>query len=121
MHCRRRGPSLHFDDAEFVPYWRNSNLIKIETPGVYASVYRGKGKAVIVALNANRADVDVRFELGPNILGGKKVERFYDGETGFPFSNLWDYDVKRAFPGELKPHFFGMTGGSVRLLVLASE
>jgi len=108
----------YFDGAEFVPYWRNSDLIKIETPGVYASVYRGKGKAVIVALNANRADVDVRFELGPNILGGKKVERFCDGETGFPFSNLWDYEVKRAFPGELKPHFFGMTGGAVRLLLV---
>jgi len=107
-----------FDGAEFLPYWRNSHLVKIETPGVYASLYRGKGKVVVVVVNENREDADVRFSIGPEILGKKRPEKIYDGETGFAFGKRYDYSVRRTFWGELKPHIFGMPGGGVRMLVV---
>lgn len=107
-----------FDGAEFIPYWRNKHLIKISTPGVYASVYRGKGKAVIVVVNTRREDIDVRFELGKGILEKKKFTRLYDAETGEEFRWLWDRKLRRRVLGELKPGVFGMPWGSVRLLVV---
>lgn len=108
-----------FDGAEFMPYWRNENLIKIETPGVYASVYRSKDrkKAVIVVVNERRDDVDVRFSVG-RILGKKKIKSIRDAETGFRFRKHWDRRVRRRFWGELDPHIFGMRGGAVRLLLV---
>ena len=35
----------------FTGYWRSGDLVRIETPGVWASVYRGKGRAVLVVMN----------------------------------------------------------------------
>lgn len=71
-----------FDNAEFVPYWRNSELIKLSTPGVYASIYRGKGKALLVVLNEKRQPLDAPFTLGKDLLPGKAITRAYDAETG---------------------------------------
>ena len=107
-----------FDGAEFIPYWRNADLIKIETPGVYASVYRGRGRAVVVVVNERREDLDVGFALGRDILPGKPVERLSDAETGFPFGTHWDASIRQRVLGELKPGTFGMPGGGVRMLLV---
>lgn len=106
-----------FDGAEFVPYWRNQDLLRFDAPGVQASLYRGRGKAVAVVVNSNREDVDVPFQLGP-ILGKRRIQRIHDAETGFAFAPQWDAKIRKRVLGELKPRVFGMPRGGVRLLVI---
>lgn len=107
-----------FDGAEFVGYWRSAPLIRIGTPGVYASVYRGRNHAVIVVVNERREDVDVPFELGKDILPGKVVQKVYDGETGSVMVLRYDDAQKKPAWGELKPGLFGIADRGVRLLVV---
>ena len=107
-----------FAGAEFTGYWRSAPLVKIGTPGVFASVYRGNGKALIVVLSQNRGDVDVSFEIGKELLGGKPVRRIYDAETGFVFAPQRDAALKRTLPGEFKPGSFGMPDRAVRLIAV---
>lgn len=107
-----------FDGAEFVGYWRSAPLIRIGTPGVYASVYRGRDHAVIVVVNERREDVDVPFELGKDILPGKVVQKVYDGETGSVMAPRYDDAQKKPVWGELKPGLFGIANRGVRLLVV---
>jgi hypothetical protein len=109
----------YFDGAEFIPYWRNKNLINIKTEGIFASIYRGKGKSVIVVLNQNRENKDVEFEINPDINGNKKITRIYDAETGIEFGQYYDKNEKRYKWGEFgKPGIFGIEGGGVRLIVV---
>ena len=107
-----------FDGAEFVPYWRNEHMIDVKTAGVYASVYRGKDRAVIVVVNERREDLDVEFDITREILGGRRIKRFYDAETGYALRPEWDREVRRRFWGEMKPGVFGMRAGAVRLFVV---
>jgi hypothetical protein len=107
-----------FDGAEFVPYWRNAEQVKIGTPGVYVSVYRGKGRAVLVVLNGGRGDKEVEFELQRDLLNGRKVTRIYDAETGFEFKPQWDAAKNRNILGEFKPGTFGLTDRGVRYIVV---
>jgi hypothetical protein len=107
-----------FDGAEFVGYWRSAPLVRVGTPGVYASVYRGKNRAVIVVVSDRREDLDVPFELGADLLPGRKVQRIYDGETGFPMTMHYDYALKQYRLGEFKAACFGMPDRGVRLLVV---
>jgi len=109
----------YFDGAEFIPYWRNKNLINIKTEGIYASIYRGKGKSVIVVVNQNRENKDVEFEINPDINGNKKITRIYDAETGIEFGQFYDKNEKRYKWGEFgKPGIFGIENGGVRLIVV---
>ena len=107
-----------FDGAEFAGYWRAAPLLKIGAPGVYASVYRGKDRAVAVVVNARREELDVPFELGADILKGKKVQKVCDGETGFAFRPHYDPARKQYVIGEMKPSCFGMPPCGVRMLVV---
>jgi hypothetical protein len=107
-----------FEGAEFLPYWRNQYLLKTAPPGVYASIYRGLSRAVIVVVNANRQDQEVSFTLAPGIIPSGKPARLYDGETGEEFSWLYDAPTRQYRWGELQPGTFGMPAGGVRLLVV---
>jgi hypothetical protein len=107
-----------FDEAEFVGYWRGAGLVKVNTPRVYASVYRGKGRALIVVLSENRGDVDVPFELGKDLLQGRAVKRVFDAETGYAFAPQWEPGRKQRLLGEFKPGSFGMPDRGVRLLAV---
>ncbi len=98
-----------FDGAEFVPYWRNSHLLRIDTPDVYVSLYRGRGKAVAVVVNRVREEKEVAYRLESAILGGNSPRRIYDGETGEEFATA---------KGEAKPGTFHMPPVGVRLLVI---
>ena len=106
-----------FDGAEFTGYWRSGHLVEMEAEDVHASVYRGKGRAVIVVLNESREPVDVPFEIDPAILkGNKKISRVYDAESGYAFGQHWDKKQHRREWGEYAPGVFGMEGGGVRLI-----
>jgi hypothetical protein len=107
-----------FDGAEFVGYWRSADLVKVGTPGAYVSVYRGKNRALLVALNGRRGDMEVKFELGKGLLNGRPVSRVYDAETGFEFKPHWDAATKRAALGEFKPGCFGLPDRGVRYIVV---
>ncbi|MBI4027863.1 MAG: hypothetical protein HY360_22955 [Verrucomicrobia bacterium] len=107
-----------FDGAEYIGYWRSGELVRHRTPGVYISVYRGKNRAMLVALNERREDVDVAFDLGPNLLNGRPVARICDAETGFEFKPQWDAIQKRSVLGELKPGYFGLPDRGVRYIVV---
>ncbi|MGC8977143.1 MAG: glycoside hydrolase domain-containing protein [Candidatus Ratteibacteria bacterium] len=109
----------YFSGAEFIPYWRNKNLINIKTDKVYASIYKGKGKAVIVVVNQNREDKDVEFEINDGIIEGKKITRIYDLETKSEFGRFYDNKEKRNRWGEFgKAGVFGIGGGEVRFIVV---
>ena len=108
-----------FDGAQFIGYWRSGNLVEIGADPVYASVYQGKGRAVIVVLNESRDPVDVPFEIRPDILPDKKeISRVYDAETGYAFGQHWDKKQHRREWGEYHPGVFGIEGGGVRLIAV---
>ncbi len=108
-----------FDGAEFIGYWRNRHVL-IETPGVYASLYRNRERtrAVAVVLSSRRGDVDVRFRLRDGLLKNREVTRITDGETGRAFGLHYDRKTRRRRLGELKIDRFGMPDRGVRLLIL---
>lgn len=107
-----------YEGAEFLPYWRNQHVLKLDAPGVYASVFRGKGRAVIVVVNTKREDLDVSFDLQPGIVASGKPARMYDGETGVEFGLLYPPGGGQPRWGEIKPGSFGMPASGVRLLVV---
>ncbi len=108
----------YFEGAQFLPYWRNRHVLKLDTPGVYASIYLGKGRALIVVVNEKRQDQEVAFTLEPGIVPSGKPQRMYDAETGIDFPPLYDSALKVYRWGEARPGFFGMPAGGVRLLVV---
>ncbi|MCM8830053.1 MAG: hypothetical protein NC824_03540, partial [Candidatus Omnitrophica bacterium] len=108
-----------FDGAEFIPYWRNKNLINIKTTGVYASIYKGKGRAAIIVVNEKRKAQDVEFEINPEIIESKKINRIYDGETNFEFGYYYDKNEKKYKWGEMgKPGILGIEDGGVRIIIV---
>ncbi|MCD6408494.1 hypothetical protein J7L87_05535 [bacterium] len=108
-----------FEGAEFIPYWRNEKYLKIKTEGVYASIYRGRGKAVIVVVNEDRKSKNVEFEISDSILKGKIISKIYDGETGISFGKYYDRKERKRKWGEFgKPGIFGIGGCEVRFLVV---
>lgn len=105
--------------CSFTGYWRSQALLTIGAPKVYASVYRGKGRALIVLINGDRQPVDVPFTLSPALLG-RAPARVYDAETRQPLLPLWDTSklphVQRF--GEYRPGVFNLEGHGFRMLVV---
>lgn len=65
--------------AEFLPYWRNGDRVKVSSgKDIYVSLYRSKDKpeilAVISHLSKEHLDQDVTIELNPEKLGFKKFD-----------------------------------------------
>lgn len=108
-----------FADAEFVPYWDNSDLLTIEEKGVYASIYRGNGKAVIVLLSSLRGGADIHLNLNPkNILKGGKINRVYDPEEDRTMRVRNIPETKMTQVYEMKKYTLGIEDRGVRLIVV---
>jgi hypothetical protein len=80
-----------FDEKQACPftgYWRNEKLVKVNTPGVQASVYQGKDRAAVILMNTGKDPVRADATLLPALLG-KKISHVYDGETGRELHHFW--------------------------------
>lgn len=111
----REEPACHFTG-----YWRVDKLVKVKTPKVHVSAYKGDNRAVLVVVNENREPVSVEFAMERELLG-REPKRVFDAETGREFQNSHYYDkagkVQRAW-GQYKPGFFPVEGRGVRLIVV---
>ncbi len=93
----------------FTGYWRSGKLVKVGTPGVYASVYQGQGRAAVVLLNTNRTPVRAAVRLLPALVG-RKIEHVYDGETGRELHHFW------GAWGDYQKGLFELSGYDFRLI-----
>lgn len=105
------------EQCPFYGYWRSGDMVKIDTPKVYCSVYKGNGRAVLVVLNENPDPVDVNFAITDKLLG-RKVAKIYDAETNFNFQMLYNDPAGKRGLGEYTPNSFGIEGHGLRLLVV---
>jgi hypothetical protein len=105
------------DTCPFFGYWRTADMVKIDTPKVYCSVYKGKDRAVLVVMNESPDPADVKFTVNDALLG-RKVKKLYDLETGAAFGNLYDNAQRKYLPGEYIPGTFGIEGHGLRLIVV---
>ncbi len=111
----------YFDESAacpFIGYWRSADLVKLGAPGVHASVYKGKDRAALVIMNADRAAKDVPFTLTRELLGRETV-RLYDAESRRPIEKLWDGSVRPNVQrfGEYRAGEFRIEGHGLRILV----
>ncbi len=96
------------DPCKFTGYWRAGNLVKSDTPNIYVSVYRGKGRAVLVVLNAGKEACDVKLTISDNLLG-HKPNAIFDAETKQPLGGWRNNE---------QPDLFGIDSYGLRLLVV---
>ncbi len=111
----------YFDGAEFIGYWREDLPVTIKKDGVYASVYRGNGRALVVLVSELKGPQEVPFELDKSILRGP-WRRVYDAETGRQFRMLRTPRVKgqkqQTLLGEFNAGTLGMPDRGVRFLAI---
>ena len=105
--------------CSFIGYWRSGDLVRVNEPGVYVSVYRGNNRAALVVMNGDRRAKEVGFELLPALLG-RAPQRMIDAETRRPIERLWDTSVTPHVQrfGEYRPGAFRIEGHGLRLFVV---
>lgn len=60
------------DIEEFLPYWNNRGAVATDHAGsAYATVYKKKGKSLIVVSNLSENNMDVHVQIDPKVLGLK--------------------------------------------------
>jgi len=87
-------------EAEFLPYWNNSDLVKVkpENDKIVCSLWKRPGKALVVLGNFTQKDVSVSVTLDPEKLGLSGKLTAYD---------LWDKYVDENPSYEMKTHWNG--------------
>ena len=75
------------EQVEFIPYWRNADVLKIEPgddPRLVASIFKRPGRIMIVAMNNTDEDADVRLSWDAAKLGvaGRTFTRIEDVYAG---------------------------------------
>lgn len=97
------------DACPFTGYWRSGRMVKVNTPGVYASVYQGKDRAAVVLMNTAPEAVRADVRLLSDLLG-RKVSKAFDGETGRPLNDFW------GAWGDYQRGLFELAGYDFRLI-----
>ena len=95
----------------FTGYWRSAEMVEVKTPGVYASVYRGKDRAAVILFNANPDPVKADVRLQPALID-RKIQRAYDGETNRKLFHFW------GAWGDYQKGLFEIPSYDFRLLVV---
>jgi hypothetical protein len=97
------------DPCAFTGYWRSAPLVQCTTPDVYVSVYRGKGRAVLVILNGRKEARDVTLKINEQALLGRKLRDVFDAEDKHSL-NVWgSYE---------RPDHLGIEPHGLRMLVV---
>ncbi len=101
----------------FTGYWRSGEMVKVDTPEVYCSIYHGKGKAALVILNGNNRELDVEFELLPALLG-RVPASVRDAESGYAFRTFWNPEKRVREWGEYAGRRLELGAHDLRILIV---
>lgn len=74
------------ENAEFLPYWSNRNLLRADPEGVYVSAYRRKGVGVLLVMsNLGKTEVEARIWMEARKLGLDPTKmKAYDASSRQP-------------------------------------
>ncbi|MBI3920846.1 MAG: hypothetical protein HY318_05450, partial [Armatimonadetes bacterium] len=93
----------YFDTAncEFIPYWRNAQLVKHGSKDVRCSIYlnRARGRALLFLLNEGDAPAQGDLWINEEALLGHTAHRLYDAEEEVNLGRLYDNAKRQYVPG----------------------